>query len=620
MINLYNLRLSFFLTIILFVSGCQLDQSVSLIKEKLFSDNDESYTEENEKVDEENKKELLLEQTESRRSIAKETKDKGNVENIPLETKPETKKKRKQINSLSFKEMGKARDNESKIVSFFSKIFNADDNKDTSKVNALGDKNIYEKKELDLQKDEILGERTVNDDSKKVINLKKPIVKQDQIIQKKDLQISDKTETNFLMEEQKNTNGEELSNNLRNKENKFDEKTSTDTKSDLAFFQLKPPKVKKKKIKETDKVVGLLLPLTGNKSSAGKIVINSLRYSMLLKPNQLNFKIFDTKGSPEGAVTASKEGVETGVKTFIGPIFSDETKEVKDYFRNKKDLTFFSLSPDLSNVSENVIVSGQNPEDQMSCIIQHVTTTDPKKILLIHHSDRYGFVIKKSFQKFLESFGLANSISAEYFEVGSNTVLNEGIKKLSEFDFRKKQLKKEIKNLKQNKILDQESKNRQLKSLERKLTLDSPFNHIIVASEGERLLEILSHLAFYDINSENTNIYGTSLWEDTDKNDNVFKNTYFVTSLRERNEEFYRSFKSVFSKDPMSFNYHIHDLISFVQNFKLLDEEEKFRETFYGEFSTTKINSGLLKRKIFLKKVVKNELTEEVFSCNLDAL
>ena len=28
-----------------------------------------------------------------------------------------------------------------------------------------------------------------------------------------------------------------------------------------------------------------------------------------MKPNQLNFKIFDTKGAPEGAIKAAKQGI-----------------------------------------------------------------------------------------------------------------------------------------------------------------------------------------------------------------------------------------------------------------------------------------------------------------------
>ena len=73
--------------------------------------------------------------------------------------------------------------------------------------------------------------------------------------------------------------------------------------------------------------VGMLLPLTGDKKAAGDLVMNSLRYSMSTKPNNLIFKIYDTKGQPSGAVKAAKEGLDEGIKLFIGPIFSDETKE-----------------------------------------------------------------------------------------------------------------------------------------------------------------------------------------------------------------------------------------------------------------------------------------------------
>ena len=42
----------------------------------------------------------------------------------------------------------------------------------------------------------------------------------------------------------------------------------------------------------------------------------------------------------------------------------------------------------------------------------------------------------------------------------------------------------------------QSKKKIMLKKLDRQLTIDSPFDGIIIASEGDRLLEILSHLAF----------------------------------------------------------------------------------------------------------------------------
>ena len=151
------------------------------------------------------------------------------------------------------------------------------------------------------------------------------------------------------------------------------------------------------------------------------------------------------------------------------------------------------------------------------------------------------------------------------------------------------------------------------------LTLSSPFDSIVVASEGDKLLEILSHLAFYDINSENTNIYGTSLWEDTDKNDIVFNGSIYASSLKKRDSDFVKSFRSVFSRDPMAFNYHMHDLLELVQNYKTYISEEN-DAVFYGEFSNSKINSGLLNREIFLKKIKKNKDPEEIFNCRLDAI
>ena len=80
-----------------------------------------------------------------------------------------------------------------------------------------------------------------------------------------------------------------------------------------------------------------------------------------------------------------------------------------------------------------------------------------------------------------------------------------------------------------------------------------------MASQGDKLVEILSHLAFYDINSQNTFIYGTSLWEDTNKLDKVFEGSFYVTSLKNKPENFKKDFKEIFPKThyPLTFIYMI---------------------------------------------------------------
>ena len=610
--KLCNLRL--FLILMLFiVSGCQINQSMNILKEKLFSEANEVEKEDNEiskSLDINNKKVKESSKVENLEHNSKEVQK----DQMSFELKDDKKKKEKTLDKkksrettvLPIKEMGQTRETESKIVSFFTKFFDddADGSGDKKFLNSSTIKKIESKN--DKNKENNISQNN-KDTSEGIKNTK--AVDSDSF-PKADISSDFKGQGS-------SAEGIEDESYVDIRD---DEEVSESQKkpSGYTFLNLKKPELKEKKI-EKDNLVGLLLPLTGEKSAAGNLVVNSLRYSMLLRPNQLNFKIFDTKGTPRGAVSAAEEGISNNVKTFIGPIFSDETREVKGHFKNRKRLTFFSLSPDLSNVSENIIVSGQNPNDQISCITKHIAKNDSKDVLLIHHADKYGYVIKNSFLNYVNDFGMMG-VNIDFFEVDGNTDLNDNIKKISRFNERKLQLENEIMKIKNNKNLEEDFKNSEIKSLERMLTLGSPFDSIIIASEGDRLLEILSHLAFYDINSENSNIYGTSLWEDTNKKDNLFKGTHYASSIKYKDDEFIQNFKNVFSKAPMSFNYHMHDLLNLVESYKIMSEKDKKNSVFNGEFSNSKIKSGFLQREIYLKKIKKNKKTEEVFNCRLNVI
>ncbi len=615
--NLCNLRL-FLFAVLFIISGCQINQSVSILKEKLFSDTDELEKEEkkisksseftNKEITESSKKKESQQRNEKIQKdqlVITSTDDKQEIDLTFLQEES------KDTNVLPLKEMGQTRKTDRKIISFFTKFFEDHDSDDSREEKFLTDPTV-QKIETNANKNST----STEDDSLTELNKN-----------------SSEDTSSLEVQENNSFSSERIRKDLNEmvypsekiedqivKDNKADEEVNDkkNTSSGYAFLNLKKPEIKEKKI-ETDNLVGLLLPLTGEKSTAGNLVINSLRYSMLLRPNQLNFKIYDTKGTPRGAVSAAEQGISNDVKTFIGPIFSDETREVKKHFQNKKKLTFFSLSPDLNNVSENIIVSGQNPNDQVSCIAKHIARNDSSNVLLIYHADKYGYVIKNSFLNYVNDFGMMG-VNIDFFEVGADTDLNNEIKKISKFKERRQQLENKIIRTRNNKDLEEQFKESEIKSLERMLTLGSPFDSIIIASEGDRLLEILSHLAFYDINSENSNIYGTSLWEDTNKKDNLFKGTYYASSLKYRDDEFVQNFKNVFSKDPMSFNYHMHDLLDLVENYKIMSEKEKKSLVFNGQFTNSKIQSGFLQREIYLKRIKKNRKSEGVFNCRLNVI
>ena len=615
--NLCNLRL-FLFAVLFIISGCQIDQSVSILKEKLFSDTDELETDEKKisKSLEFEKKEL---KESSKNKVSQQNNEKTQEDRLAVKsTNYKSKidltlqqKELKDTNVLPLKKMGQTKKTDKKIISFFTKFFEGNNSEDFRDKDLPNDSNI-QKIETKVNKNSLRTESDklaqLNKDSQE--NTGKSEILEGDSFSSENIQ-KDLNDVEYPSEEVEDA----IAKNNSVVEEVNDSKKKS---SGYAFLNLKKPELKEKKI-ETDNLVGLLLPLTGEKSAAGNLVINSLRYSMLLRPNQLNFKIYDTKGTPRGAVNAAEQAISNDVKTFIGPIFSDETREVKEHFQNNRRLTFFSLSPDLNNVSENIIVSGQIPNDQMSCITKHIATNDNSNVLLIYHPDKYGYVIKNSFLNYVNDFGMMG-VNIEFFEVEADTDLNNEIKKISRFNERKQKLENEIMNIENNTDLEDQFKKSEIKSLERMLTLGSPFDSIIIASEGNRLLEILSHLAFYDINSENSNIYGTSLWEDTNKKDNLFKGTFYASSLKYRDDEFVKNFKNVFSKDPMSFNYHMHDLLDLVANYKTVSEKEKKSLVFNGEFTKSKIQSGFLQREIYLKKIKRNRKSEEVFNCRLNVI
>lgn len=600
-----KLRLNLLFLLLIILPGCQIDQSVTIIKEKLFSDSSESIEtqEDNQQIPAKNERnnEIKDKEFDNKQNTFQRNEEETDpsLESDPvLEKKPSNNLSKKNMDDLSFKEMGKARDTDSKIISFFTKIF---DTEEADEIPIVSNQNLNTKKE-----DEAMFIENITEEEN-ILN---------DAYTEEDLE--EENEISELNEQQIIANDEQISTDTNEAEDNS-LKTNELKEEGFAFLRLKE-KIEKKRTVESDNLVGLLLPLTGKKNAAGNMVVNSLRYSLLLKPNELNFKIFDTRGTPQGAISATKDGISNGVKTFIGPIFSDETREIKRYFRNKRDLTFFSLSPDLSNVSDNIIVSGQNHEDQISCIIQHLAESQTQDILLIHHSDKYGSIVKDSFEKFLDSFGMLSFVDIQSLEITDDIDLNDVIKDISQFDRRKTELKQEITRVKNDTRIEAIQRNKKVKSLERKLTISSPFDSIIVASEGSKLLEILSHLAFYDVNTENTRIYGTSLWEDTEKKDNVFKGAFFVTSLKDRDEEFVQSFKNVFSRDPMSFNFHMYDLLEFIEDFKTSPADSSNEEIFKGQFSNSRINAGLLQREIFLRRITGDKKSKEVFSCRLDEI
>ena len=80
-----------------------------------------------------------------------------------------------------------------------------------------------------------------------------------------------------------------------------------------------------------------------------------------------------------------------------------------------------------------MLLSGQNSEDQVACIVSNLKLKEINDLLLIHHDDKYGEIIKQSVQKNLIYHNLQN-INLSLFEIDKNKDLNKEIKSISQFE------------------------------------------------------------------------------------------------------------------------------------------------------------------------------------------
>ena len=391
---------------------------------------------------------------------------------------------------------------------------------------------------------------------------------------------------------------------------KFDELNMKDDKDKIAML----PSFDSAHSKEPNILeLGVLVPLSGEKRSAGDTVIKTLRFALNENDFDINLKVFDTKGTVDGVSNAIKEASKQGLRVFLGPIFSYETKKVKESF-GKKKLLFFSLSTDFKNKSKNVIIAGQNSENQVNCIYNDLQKKGVKKVLLIIQDNIYGKLIKKSLINKNISVEKNTALELEFFTINESKDLNQQIREISLFDQRKKDLEDEIINI--NNSDEQEfEKKQKLKFLQRKLTLGSPFDTIVIATEGNELLEIISHLAFYDINPKNTIFYGTSIWQDTDKKDQVYDGSLFLSNINKSDAEFYTLYKNIFMEEPQSITFRIYDLIKLINEFLLTKKKRPENKLYYGKFANSYLEDGFLHRETFIKKV-KNKKNVNLYRCS----
>tara|TARA_B110000438_G_C15808532_1_gene648541 strand:- start:602 stop:1882 length:1281 start_codon:yes stop_codon:yes gene_type:complete len=291
-------------------------------------------------------------------------------------------------------------------------------------------------------------------------------------------------------------------------------------------------------------------------SEVTKNLINSLELSIYKKEItniSLNINRYKSLGELKNILNEKA----TPGTIFIGTLKSEYTNLVKDYC--DKGILFFSFAPKKESAKDCVYLINFFPEDDLLALFKHFPKDS--KVALLYPENAYGYKISEIIDLIAEKSNSLLINRASYKEDLTNA--REAIKDLSNYDFRKYELERQKKILKNKN--DKISK-KALKKIERFETIGNVnFTHIILPDYGIRLLEIAPLLPFYDVDPNIVQFVGTGVWDDSVFFDEPSLQGAIFSGIEVSERlEFFLNYENIYQEKPIRTATIPYDLLGII--------------------------------------------------------
>ena len=256
--------------------------------------------------------------------------------------------------------------------------------------------------------------------------------------------------------------------------------------------------------------IGILLPLTGPNAELGTAMLNATKLAMFdFADLKFELLIHDTKGEKDVAMQAAELAVGDGVSLILGPLLSPSVKAASIAAR-AANVPILAFSNDQSVAGEGVFTFGFFPEAQVKRVVKYANLRGISRYGVLAPRNAYGFSIVKSLKDITSQTG--SSVNEIKFYDPFNSDYSEVVKKLADYDRRRQALLDKKLELQ---TVGGELAEKALKRLDGVQTLgDLPFDALLVADGGNRLLSIAALLPFYGIDTNKIKILGTGQWDE----------------------------------------------------------------------------------------------------------
>jgi len=304
-----------------------------------------------------------------------------------------------------------------------------------------------------------------------------------------------------------------------------------------------------------DKIkLGLLVPISGEFSEIGKSIMKSTLLA-INKIDNSSIEIIpkDTASNPDITFEKANELKQAGVKIVIGPVFNKNLIKLEKL----SDMIFLSLTNKIIDNPKNIISTGINAESQLNTIAKFQKDNELKKTIFLVPNKNYKNEIKKAIKK-----SKLKTFKIHYYD-SDPTKLTKQIEKITKYPQRKRNVKDEIKRLKNS---EDPNKDKKIQILEKRDTIGKiDFDSLIIADFDESLKSITTSLLYTDVSPKKTYFITLNQWFDKSLlKETSYQPIYYPSINKENYDKFTNEYFKKFNQYPNQLSFLSYDLVGLV--------------------------------------------------------
>ncbi len=255
--------------------------------------------------------------------------------------------------------------------------------------------------------------------------------------------------------------------------------------------------------------VALLVPLSGPYGKLGEAMLNAAQMALFEFSNDtFELLVHDTGGTPEGALEAARLAIGDGASLILGPLLAPSVRAVAAVARAAQ-VPVIGFSSDRTITGGDIYTMGFFPESEVRRLTRFARSRGIVRFAALAPDNAYGQTVIETLRQQAEALG-AVVTRVQFYDPALDD-FSGVVRDLADYDYRRNALLAQRQQLA---ARDDEISARALRRLAKLQTIgDLPFDALLLADGGKRLLAIAALLPFYDIDPKKVRMLGTGQWD-----------------------------------------------------------------------------------------------------------